>query len=151
MLRTWARTKILGTNVHEQRVRLSYFEFSAGFPGKHNNLFLILASLRLQVPCTILCLLTLWQPESGWIVREEWLFILPTCCHCGFDCLSRQHGPRHGHSRAHTVAPVDGHSFWQDSQMALQGLCGPWPSEGVTDCVFKGLGNITAERGVGEP
>lgn len=39
------------------------------------------------------CLLTRWQAESPRIVREEWLFVVPTCCHCGFDCLSGQHGP----------------------------------------------------------
>lgn len=38
------------------------------------------------------CLLTLWQAESPRIVWEEWLFVVPTCCHCGFDCLSGQHG-----------------------------------------------------------
>lgn len=45
-------------------------------------------------------LLTLWQAESSRIVREEWLFVLPTCCHRGFDCLGGRRGLRHGRSHA---------------------------------------------------
>lgn len=101
-----------------------------------------LASHGVVFVCTP-CFLTLWQPESSWIVREEWLFVLPTCCHCGFDCLSRQHGLRHNHS--HTVTPADGHSFWQGSQMVLQVLCGLQASEEVIDCVSERLSNITAK------
>lgn len=89
-------------------------------------------------------LLTLWQAESRWIVREEWLFVVPTCCHCGFDCLSRQHGLGHNHS--HTATPVDGHSFWQGSQMVPQVLCGLQQSEWVIDCFSERLSTITTKR-----
>lgn len=127
-----------------------WLRYAAGSSGKLNQVFLRLFSLHLQHPVVFFvcspCLLTLWQLESSWIVWEEWVFVLPTCCHCGFDCLSRQHGLRHNHS--HTVTPVDGHSFWQGSQMALQVLCGLQPSEGVIDCVSGRLSNITAEREV---
>lgn len=57
------------------------------------------------------CLLTLWQPESSWIVWKECLFVLPTCCHCGFDCLSRQPGLRHSHSRTLTHSHPCGWTF----------------------------------------
>lgn len=89
-------------------------------------------------------LLTLWQAESRSIVREEWLFVVPTCCHCGFDCLSRQHGLGHNHS--HTATPVDGHSFWQGSQMVLQVLCGLQQSEWVIDPVSERPSTITTKR-----
>lgn len=48
------------------------------------------------VPWSFLCLqfLSFDGLKSPWIVREEWPFVVPTCCHCGFDCLSGQHRPR---------------------------------------------------------
>lgn len=131
MLRTWARTKIVGTNIQDRGVwaellYIFWLRYAAGLSGKLNRHFLSLLSPS-PVSCGVFffyspCLLTLWQPESSWIVREECLFVLPTCCHCEFDCLSRQRGLRHNHS--HTVTPVDGHYFWQGSQMVLHILCG---------------------------
>lgn len=57
------------------------------------------------------CLLTLWQPERSWIAREECVFVLLTCCHCGFDCLGRQRGLRHSHSHMLTHSHPCGWTF----------------------------------------
>lgn len=152
MLRTWARTKILGTNVQDHGVWAELLwnflaQVCCRFVWQTKWDFPELIFSLSPVSCGVffvcsLRLLTLWQVKSSWIVRE-WLFVLPTCCHCGFDCLSRQHGLTHNHSL--TVTPVDGHSFWQGSQMALQVLCGLQPSEGVIDCVSERLSSMTTK------
>lgn len=83
------------------------------------------------------------KPKSPWIVREEWPFVVPTCCHCGFDCLSGQHGL--GRNHLHTATPADGHSFWRGSQMLLQVLWGLRQSERVIDYVSERLSSITTK------
>lgn len=107
--------------------------FSPCFASRGVSLF---ASLVFLIP---------WQLESSRIVREQRVFVLPTCFCCGFDCLCGQRGLSHNHSHPPSlpVTPVDGHSFWQGSQMAQQVLFGLWPSEAVIDCVCKRLSNVS--------
>lgn len=157
MLRTWARTKIVGTNVQDRRVWLNYLKsFGSGI------LQVCLANKisfpELSFPPSTMfhavffvcgpCLLTLWQPESSWIVREEWLFVLPTCCHRGFDCLSRQRGLRHNHSQTLTHIHPCGWTFLlarlPDGTAGSVG-CGH-QKDWLIDCVSNRLSKTVTER-----
>lgn len=120
MLRIWTRTKRLVKKSETTMWSLNTFGFlvqvCCRFVWQTKSAFpeLIFSpcptSREVSFVCSP-CLLTLWQPESSWIVREEWLFVSTACCRCGFDCLSRQHGLKHDYSHTDTHSHPCGWTF----------------------------------------